>query len=66
MVRQLILNGNPMEEIVGFSRAVRVGNFVSIGSTAPVDSDGKTIGFGSASIQAESKELLEKIKRLRK
>jgi len=42
-----------MEEIVGFSRAVRVGNFVCIGGTAPVDSDGKTIGIGSASIQAE-------------
>lgn len=44
--RELISNGNPMEAIVGFSRAVRVGPFVSIGGTAPVGSDGKTVGIG--------------------
>jgi len=44
--RQLVSNGNPMEEIVGFSRAVRVGPFISVGGTAPVDSDGKTVGVG--------------------
>lgn len=44
--RELISNGNPMEAIVGFSRAVRVGPFVSIGGTAPVGLDGKTVGVG--------------------
>ena len=45
MTRQLISNGNPMEEVVGFSRAVRVGPYISVGGTAPVDGDGKTVGI---------------------
>ena len=45
-MRQLISNGNPMEEIVGFSRAVRVGPYISVGGTAPVDASGKTVGVG--------------------
>jgi enamine deaminase RidA (YjgF/YER057c/UK114 family) len=53
MKRQLILNGNPMEETVGFSRAVRVGPYISIGGTAPVDADGRTVGVGDAGRQAE-------------
>ena len=44
--RELISNGNPMEHIVGFSRAVRVGPLISIGGTAPVDAEGKTVGLG--------------------
>lgn len=44
--RKLISNGNPMEKIVGFSRAVRVGNFIAVGGTAPVDAEGKTVGQG--------------------
>jgi enamine deaminase RidA (YjgF/YER057c/UK114 family) len=53
MRRQLVLNGNPMEEIVGFSRAVRVGSFISVGGTAPVGPDGNTVGVGNAAKQAE-------------
>lgn len=53
MQRQLILNGNPMEEIVGFSRAVRVGPFIAIGGTAPVGPDGETVGVGDVARQAE-------------
>lgn len=53
MMRQLVLNGNPMEEIVGFSRAVRVGPYISIGGTAPVDSEGRTVGVGDAAAQAQ-------------
>ena len=41
-----------MEEIVGFSRAVRVGPFISVGGTAPVGLDGKTVGVGDPAAQA--------------
>jgi len=50
--RQLISNGNPMEAVVGFSRAVRVGPYISIGGTAPVDAEGKTVGIGDPAAQA--------------
>lgn len=53
MKRELVLNGNPMEEIIGFSRAVRVGPWISVGGTAPVGPDGKTVGVGDAARQAE-------------
>ncbi len=59
-MRQLISNGNPMEEIVGFSRAVRVGSFIAIGGTAPVDSDGKTVGVGD--VFAQTTQCFEIIK----
>ncbi len=52
MKRSLISNGNPMESIVGFSRAVRVGPYISVGGTAPVDADGKTVGVGDPAAQA--------------
>ena len=53
MDRKLILNGNPMEEVVGFARAVRVGPHIAIGGTAPVDLEGNTVGLGDAGKQAE-------------
>ena len=58
--RQLISNGNPMEEIVGFSRAVRVGPFIAVGGTAPVDANGKTVGTGD--VYAQTKQCFEIIK----
>ena len=60
LTRQLISNGNPMEEIVGFSRAVRVGPFIAVGGTAPVDGDGKTVGLGD--VYAQTKRCFEIIK----
>ncbi|WP_227444643.1 RidA family protein [Cognatishimia sp. F0-27] len=49
--RTLISNGNPMEAIVGFSRAVRVGPFIAVGGTAPVDQNGNTVGVGDVFLQ---------------
>ncbi len=58
--RQLVSNGNPMEEIVGFSRAVRVGPFISVGGTAPVDANGQTVGVGD--VFAQTRQCFEIIK----
>lgn len=58
--RELISNGNPMEAIVGFSRAVRVGPFISIGGTAPVDAEGRTVGIGD--VAAQTRQCIEVIK----
>lgn len=58
--RKLISNGNPMETVVGFSRAVKVGPFISVGGTAPVGPDGKTVGVGD--VAAQTRQCLEIIK----
>ena len=58
--RELISNGNPMERTVGFSRAVRVGPFISVGGTAPVDPEGNTVGIGD--VAAQTRQRIEIIK----
>ena len=58
--RELMSNGKQMEGIVGFSRAVRVGPFISVGGTAPVDADGKTVGVGD--VAAQTRQCIEVIK----
>jgi len=58
--RELISIGNPMEKVVGFSRAVRVGPFISVGGTAPVGPDGKTVGIGD--VAAQTRQCIEIIK----
>ena len=52
MVRKLVPSSSPYAPIVGFSRAVRVGNFISVGGTAPIDVDGNTVGVGNPAAQA--------------
>lgn len=53
MARRRISSDSPYESIVGFSRAVRVGNHVAIGGTAPIGKDGQTVGAGDAAAQTE-------------
>ena len=40
MDRQLVSSGSPFEPVIGFSRAVRVGQHVAVSGTAPVWPDG--------------------------
>ena len=51
-MRKLISSGSPYEPKVGISRAVRVGNVIAVSGTAPLGSDGHTVGVGDAAVQA--------------
>ena len=53
MKRKLISGDSPYEDIIGFSRAVRVGPYITIGGTAPLDKNGNTIGIGDIALQTE-------------
>ena len=51
MTRQNVSSGSPYEPIIGFSRAVRIGNTIAVGGTAPIGADGKTVGIGDPAAQ---------------
>ena len=51
-IRKTVSTGSPYEPLVGISRAVRIGNIIAISGTAPLGSDGKTIGIGDPVTQA--------------
>ncbi len=60
MKRINISSGAKWEDIVGYSRAVRIGNLVEVSGTASVEGD-KVIGIGDA--YAQTKFCLQKIEK---
>jgi enamine deaminase RidA (YjgF/YER057c/UK114 family) len=57
MTRRRASSGSPLEPMIGFSRAVRVGNTIAVSGTAPLGPDGKTVAPGD--VYAQTRRCLE-------
>lgn len=56
--KQLISSGSPWEDVVGYSRAVRVGNIVEVAGTTAVDGDALV---GEGDMYRQTQFILQKI-----
>ncbi|WP_332734205.1 RidA family protein [Flavihumibacter sp.] len=59
MTRYNYSSGAPWEEIVGYSRAVKIGNIIEVTGTVSVNEHSEIVGVGDA--YAQTKYIIEKI-----
>ncbi len=59
MTRYNYSSGAPWEEIVGYSRAVKIGNIIEVTGTVSVNEHNEIVGVGDA--YAQTKYIIEKI-----
>jgi len=59
-MRQQAGSGSPWEDIVGYSRAVRVGNIIEVAGTTAMDGE---MLVGEVDVYAQSKCIFEKIEK---
>lgn len=60
-MRQQIGSGSPWEDIVGYSRAVKVGNIIEIAGTTAMDGE---LLVGKDDVYEQTKFIFKKLKRL--
>jgi enamine deaminase RidA (YjgF/YER057c/UK114 family) len=55
-------SGAKWEDIVGYSRALKINNVIEVTGTVAIDDEGKTVGIGDAYLQ--TKHIIQKIEKI--